>query len=332
MTAEAASAQDQEASWTLCTASDPDIRIAGCTAIIQAGAESSEKLATAFNNRGFAYDRKGEYDRAVQDYEEAVRLNPNSSNAFYNRGNTYRHMGEYDRSIGDFDQAIALNPNHLFAFISRGNSYDDKGEYEHAIQDFDQAIKLNPNYAAAFSHRGVAYAWKGEYDRAIQDFDQAIRLDPGDDDGHFGRGYARFCLGQFASADQAFRKVLHLTPYKQSADAAIWHYLSQARAGQNGQTDLKKIASKLDLGKWPGQVILLFLGKTSPDAVLSAANDTNSKTGRQQHCLALFYLGEYALLRNNAEQAAQFFRKAVETGVTECHTAQVELSRMASPR
>lgn len=326
----AASAQDKESNWRLCTASDPDTRIAGCTAIIQGGAESAEKLATAFNNRGLAHDRKGEYDLAVQDYDQAVRLDPNSSDAFYNRGNTYRNKGEYDRSIGDFDQAIALNSNLLFAFISRGNSYDDKGEYDRALQNFDQAIRLNPNYAAAFSHRGVAYAWKGEYDRAIQDFDRAIRLNPDDDDGHFGLGYARFCLGQFSSADQAFRKVLHSHP--QSPDAAIWHYLSQARAGQNGRADLKKIASKLDLRKWPGQVILLFLGKTSPDAVLSAANDTNSKTDRQQHCLALFYLGEYGLLRNDAEQAAQFFRKAIETGVTECHTAQVELTRMASPR
>jgi tetratricopeptide (TPR) repeat protein len=326
----AESAQDQDANWTLCTVSDPDIRIVGCTAIIQAGAERAEKLAIAFNNRGLAYDRKGEYDRAVEDYDQAIRLNTNYSDAFYNRGSTYRNMGEYDRSIGNFDQAITLNPNHFLAFINRGNSYNDKGEYDHALQNFDEAIRLNPNYAAAFSHRGVAYAWKGEYDRAIQDFDRAIRLDPVDIDGHFGIGYARFCLGQFASADQAIRKVLRMAP--QSADAAIWHYLSQARAGQNGQADLKKIATKLDLGKWPGQVILLFLGRTSPEAVLPAANDTDPKTDRQQHCLALFYLGEYALLRNDTERAAQFFRKAIETGVTECHTAQVELSRMASPR
>jgi tetratricopeptide (TPR) repeat protein len=60
--------------------------IDGCTAVIQSGQEAREKLATAFDNRGVAYKQKGRYEQALQDYEEAIRLNPSNANAYNNRG------------------------------------------------------------------------------------------------------------------------------------------------------------------------------------------------------------------------------------------------------
>src|SRR6476646_4048262 len=112
----------------------PDLLIEGCTAVIQAGKYTGKGLAFAFNNRGIAYQNKGQYDRAVQDYDHAIKLNPKYAEAFYDRSNTYVAKGQYDR----------------------------------AIQDYDQAIKLNPNFASAFNNRGVAYAHKEQYERAIK--------------------------------------------------------------------------------------------------------------------------------------------------------------------
>jgi tetratricopeptide (TPR) repeat protein len=59
-----------------------DTVIDGCTAIILSGQEPREKLATAFDNRGVAYRRKGEYDRALEDYEQAMQLNPSNATAY----------------------------------------------------------------------------------------------------------------------------------------------------------------------------------------------------------------------------------------------------------
>ena len=127
----------------------PDIQIGGCTAAIQSGQWKSEGLAWAFNNRGDAYYKKGQYDRAIQDY----------------------------------DQAIKLNPSNAIAFSARGVAYGNKGQYDCAIQDHDQAIKLNPNYADAFYNRGVAYAKKNDLQRALADFKKFSELAPSDPDG-----------------------------------------------------------------------------------------------------------------------------------------------------
>jgi tetratricopeptide (TPR) repeat protein len=68
----------------------PDIRIEGCTAVIESGKETPKILVIAYNNRGNAYTAKGEYDRAVQDYDQSIKLNPNYAKALNNRGVAYQ--------------------------------------------------------------------------------------------------------------------------------------------------------------------------------------------------------------------------------------------------
>jgi tetratricopeptide (TPR) repeat protein len=84
----------------------------------------------------------------------------------------------YDRAIGDFTQAIRLDPNNKTAYRERGDAYYRKGDHDRAIADHTQAIRLDPAYDAAYNSRGSAYSGKGDYDRAIADYTQAIRIDP----------------------------------------------------------------------------------------------------------------------------------------------------------
>ncbi len=80
--------------------------------------------------RGLIYARKGEYDRAIQDYDQAIRLNPNDAQAFNNRGNVYVTKGQYDRAIQDYDQAIRLNPKDAKALLYRGIAQFEQGEFD----------------------------------------------------------------------------------------------------------------------------------------------------------------------------------------------------------
>jgi tetratricopeptide (TPR) repeat protein len=170
-------AQIRDDDWGRCTTHDGDASIAACTALIQSGKEAKESLADAFVSRGIAYDFNGEYDRAIQDFGEAIKLNPDDAENFYLRASAYRHKGENGPAIQDYDQAIKLNPYDDIAFISRGIAYMNKGEYDRGIQDFNQAIKLNADDADAFYNRGLAYAYKRQCDRAIEDFNRASKLD-----------------------------------------------------------------------------------------------------------------------------------------------------------
>jgi tetratricopeptide (TPR) repeat protein len=69
---------------------DPDLRIRGCTRVIERGEEETRKnLTAAYYNRGLAYWRKGEIDHAIADYDAAIALARHLAPAYYNRGNAY---------------------------------------------------------------------------------------------------------------------------------------------------------------------------------------------------------------------------------------------------
>jgi tetratricopeptide (TPR) repeat protein len=78
-------AQSQQ-EWALCQdLRSPELPIQGCTAVIEAGRQVLDRLAAAYNNRGVAYRLKTEYDKAIGDFDEAIKLRPNYPNAFNNR-------------------------------------------------------------------------------------------------------------------------------------------------------------------------------------------------------------------------------------------------------
>src|SRR5262245_6623896 len=155
-----------------------DQRIAGCSAVIRAGKDKGEKLAEAFHSRGIAYRFKGDYDRAIQDYSQAIKLNGKLAMAFNNRGVTYDKKGDYDRAIADFDQAIKLKPSAETHF-NRGNAYLGKSQYAQAIDDYNAALKLQGDFAAAFDNRCWARAVVGILKQALADCNEALRLLPG---------------------------------------------------------------------------------------------------------------------------------------------------------
>jgi len=154
----------------------PDIRIVACTRNIQSGRFIGENLAVAFTNRGLAYKSKGQWDRAIADFSEAIRLQPDFVTAFNNRGNIYYGQGQFDRAIEDYDKAIRLNPELAEAFSNRGNVYRKKGQFDRAIEDYDKAIHLKPGNGRMFANRGLAYEKKGAPDQALRDFIRARTL------------------------------------------------------------------------------------------------------------------------------------------------------------
>jgi tetratricopeptide (TPR) repeat protein len=115
-----------------------------CTALIQSGNYLARDLSTVFVIRAIACQRKGDLDRAIQDYDHAIGLDPGGATAYYNRGAAYGSKGDWDRAILDYDQAIRHQPNDSAAFRNRGLAYQEKKQFDRAFQDFDRAVRLDP--------------------------------------------------------------------------------------------------------------------------------------------------------------------------------------------
>ena len=140
----AVSAQTLDQQWAWCRDDNSDRLIRACTAIIHSGRETPENRARAFFNRGRAWSDKGENDRAIQDFDEAIRLDPNYPDAFNNRGVAYSGKAQYARAIEDFDQAIRLDPNYAIAIYNRGLATQALGRPNEAAEYFQRAKQVGP--------------------------------------------------------------------------------------------------------------------------------------------------------------------------------------------
>jgi tetratricopeptide (TPR) repeat protein len=186
-------------------------RIEGCSAVIKGGRERGDKLAEIFNNRGVAYRLKGEHDRAIADYAQAIRLNAKFTAAFINRGVAYDHKGDYDRAIQEYDQAIKLKPS-AEAHFNRGNAYLGKTQYASAIDDYNQAIKLKADFAAAFDNRCWARAVVGILKQALADCNEALRLMPGNASTHDSRAFIFLKMTHYDAAVSDYDAALQVEP------------------------------------------------------------------------------------------------------------------------
>ena len=162
--------------WETCAKESGEDAIAACTRAIKSGTYNGKTLALAYSNRGVEWKAKGEIAKAIADYDEAIKADPQQSAAFNNRGIAFAAAGDYEKAVADYDEAVKLNPNYASALNNRGLAYFNNGQKERAIADYDAAIKIEPD-AVRLNNRGNAYAARAQYDRAIQDFDEAVNLD-----------------------------------------------------------------------------------------------------------------------------------------------------------
>jgi tetratricopeptide (TPR) repeat protein len=151
---------------TDCATATFDNAIAACSRQIASGTLKRQDRAQAFNNRGAAYNFKGDYDRAIVDLNEAIQFDPKNASAFVNRGDAYNSKGDYDLAIADYSEAIRLGPKNAVAFINRGLAYNSKGDYDRAIADLNEAIRLDPKNKFYVSLKNLAKAAKPMAERA----------------------------------------------------------------------------------------------------------------------------------------------------------------------
>jgi tetratricopeptide (TPR) repeat protein len=180
----------------------------------------------AYNERGVARSRLGDKQGGIQDYNQALKINPNDAYAYNNRGVARSDLGDKQGAIQDYNQALKINPNNAELYSNRGLARNDLGDNQGALADLNQALKINPNYATAYNNRGLARHDLGDKQGAIQDYNQALRINPNHAKAYNNRGFARYKLGDKKGAIQDYNQALKID----SNDSYFYYNRGQARS------------------------------------------------------------------------------------------------------
>jgi tetratricopeptide (TPR) repeat protein len=160
-------------------------------------------------NRGKTHRELRNFAEALRDFEGAEALGEDTAKVQLERANVFRDQGEFRRALATYDRALMDNPDDSFVFNHRGVLYFKMGNYPRSIADFNKAIALGAGNATTYRNRSAAHLRNKQYDRAVADASEAILLDPDSSRGYFNRAQAYLETAQYKKAiadmDQAIR-------------------------------------------------------------------------------------------------------------------------------
>jgi tetratricopeptide (TPR) repeat protein len=163
-----------------------EVAIPACTRLIQSGNLHGVDLARAYSYRGRARlwaSNPNDFDPAMADHDEAVRLAPDLSSVYVNRALGWVRLGKREPAGEDVEKAIALDPGNAQAYFTRAemNRYTPERR-EQVIADYGKAIALQPDYLDAHFAQATMLSDR-DFGRAIDGYSRIIALKPDWQDG-----------------------------------------------------------------------------------------------------------------------------------------------------
>ncbi len=133
------------------------------------------KYSTAHYYRSVAHTKLEQYDKAFSDIEKAIGESSEIF-AYYNqRGLIYLLKKEYKKAIENFDESIKLEPN-IVAYIHRGDCHRELQEYQESIDDYTDALVMDESLIHVNNNRGFVFYKMKDTENACLDFKQACKL------------------------------------------------------------------------------------------------------------------------------------------------------------
>lgn len=151
-----------------------------------------------YNTRALLYEKMGNNDLAMKDYNKSINLKNDYGTAYYNRANLKYTLGDVESALIDYNAAIKYSPAHSENFVNRGFLRQDLGDYTGAIEDYTKAIQLDNKDSDTYYNRGYTYFASQQYIEAIADFTKSIHLEQNNPDAFFYRALSYGFLNKVA--------------------------------------------------------------------------------------------------------------------------------------
>ena len=145
---------------------------------VNKGEVGLEDAAKIFNERGMAYLQLKQYEKAVADFENAVRLDDVSGEFHYNLGQVAALEKRYRDADEHYSAAIALDPRNARYYAVRGMVALETGNYDRAVDDYTRVLVHDQTQGMAYYYRGLAYKNKDRSEDALRDFDRVLERYP----------------------------------------------------------------------------------------------------------------------------------------------------------
>ncbi|MBI3667648.1 MAG: tetratricopeptide repeat protein [Acidobacteria bacterium] len=194
------------------------------------------KLAAAHICLGMLYKGRGQYEKAIVEFRDALEEEPTNDDAYRGLANAEENLGKLDEAEKTYRRAIELRPYYWAGYSWLGAFFISHGRYKEAVEQFEQVVALTPDNSYAYSNLGGACFYVGRYDEAIAAFRKAIELHPaGVYEAYSNLGTTYIALRRFEEAVRVLEEALRLgkLDYRVCGNLAEAYYWAPGKRAQS---------------------------------------------------------------------------------------------------
>jgi len=183
-------------------------------------------LPFSYNNLGYFYQRwEKNYDKALAEYNTAVKMDSTYYQAWSNLGVVYNNTGKMEQAVVYFSKSLKYKPDNNDALIGRANSLSAINKFGESLPDYNNYIRIKPDDPKAYVWRGIALSKTGHNDEAMADFEQSRKLDPGNYEVYYWMGLIYYQKNDFKTAIDYLDKAVSLDD--KQGDVYSWRGLAR---------------------------------------------------------------------------------------------------------
>ncbi len=200
-----------------------------------------EKVIVPYNSRGDYYAKQKQYEKALKDFNVAIKLSGKSSaKPHRNRGIVFMKMNKFDEGISDLSRAIQIDPKDVKSYSERSLAYFKQKKYDMALNDANIALGLDDKYINSYLDRAFIYSATNNHNMAIKDYTTYISYKSDNDKIYLYRGLEFAKLNQLPNALNDLNKAIEIN----SQDPSHYELRSQIYASMG-----EEVKSQADIAK-----------------------------------------------------------------------------------
>jgi len=255
---------------------------------------------------GLIENGTGQYEKAAEQFQQAVQLDPTNDRAYINLAGVYQQLNQPDKAEDTYKRAIAIRPQYWRGYVLLGITYINQADYEKAEAMFRRATELDPDSYLALNALGGALLYQGKDDDAAKAFERSIAIRP-TYIAYSNIAVAQFRLRHFQESVRNFEEALKF----EDSTYETWGNLGDASYyGGDPTSATDSYRKAIELGQQQ-----LKINPRDPSVLADLANYYSMLGDRKQ---ALSYLDSSLRLEPNDKEllfnAAEVYNQLHETG------------------
>ena len=168
--------------------------------------------AQAYNNLGAAFHKRNKISDAINSFKKATSLKPNFAEPFNNLGNIMFELGNFEEALSYFERTIEIKHDFEIIFANLGKTNLELGKKKEALDNFKKALKLKQDSPEIYNNIGVVYSALSRFDESLLSFKKAIELKPNHEKAYNNLGNLLNSLGRHDESSRAYHKAIKIKP------------------------------------------------------------------------------------------------------------------------